>query len=355
MIYPHIAGSTIISVRVPQCVGEITDNLRERTFYIIIATTLLVPALTPAFASTGSEESSVFDAITIVWIAVIGGLLLIIVLKVISKFAGKGIPRKARKALKRLDKYEIPSGVAERLKRKFPFNRMSDQEVKTCIDEFKKFIAILIIGRSKKKRVAMTSEIIDEVWHTFMLFTQEYHKFSKMLIGDYIHHTPNTGDARFGPDAVKYFYENYQKYFGDLHPVWKLKLLETNLAYDANTNTVTIVETKPVSSKYLKEYAASPIRNYYDRFERHFEEPLVRILGDSKNRDNLMSVVKYELGENEVVGGSCGSTGVGCGTSCGGGCGGGAGASSDSGGGGDGGGASCGSGGGCGGGGGGCG
>ncbi|MGH9876442.1 MAG: hypothetical protein ACRD5H_02300, partial [Nitrososphaerales archaeon] len=92
---------------VPHCVREVTEKLREKTFHILIATTLLVPALTPALASTGSEESGAFDAITIVWIAVIGGLLLIIVLKVISKFAGKGIPRKARKALKRLDKYEI--------------------------------------------------------------------------------------------------------------------------------------------------------------------------------------------------------------------------------------------------------
>ena len=330
MIYPHIAGSTIISVRVPQCVGEITDNLRERTFYILIATTFLVPALTPAFASTRSEGSSVFDAITIVWIAVIGGLLLIIVLKVISKFAGKGIPRKARKALKRLDKYEIPSGVAERLKRKFPFNRMSDQEVKTCVDEFKKLIAILVIARAKKKQVTMTSEIIDEVWHTFLLFTQEYHKFGEQVMGKYIHHTPNTASVRFGPDAAKYFYESYEKQFGKLHPIWKLRLVESEIAYEMNTEDLsTKIDTeKPASDK---RSSASPIQNY-DRYQRYFES--MDRMPNNKEVDNMISVVKREISHDKALdGSSCGSMhGSGCGGACGSGGGGGCGAGGDGGG-----------------------
>ncbi|MGH9922102.1 MAG: glycine-rich domain-containing protein [Nitrososphaerales archaeon] len=335
-----------MSVIVPQCVREVTDKLREKTFHILIATTLLVPALTPALASTGSEESSAFDAIIIVWIAVIGALLLIIVLKVISKFAGKGIPRKARKALKRLDKYEIPSGVAERLKRKFPFSRMSDQEIKTCINEFKKFIAILAIARAKKKQVAMTSEIIDEVWHTFLLFTQEYHKFSEQVMGKYIHHTPNTGSVQFGHDATRYFYESYEKQFGKLHPIWKLRLVESEIAYEMNTEDL-VTNSEPKQPASDKRYSASPIQNY-DRYQTYFDGSVDRIL-NNKEVDNMISVVKREISHDEVVdGSSCGSM---HGGGCGGACGSGSGAGGECGGGsGDGGGS-----GGCGGGGGGCG
>jgi hypothetical protein len=34
--------------------------------------------------------------------------------------------------------------------------------------------------------------IIDEMWHTFILFTPDYFKFCKKYIGHYIHHMPST-------------------------------------------------------------------------------------------------------------------------------------------------------------------
>ncbi|MEW6167389.1 MAG: hypothetical protein AB1651_06795 [Pseudomonadota bacterium] len=34
--------------------------------------------------------------------------------------------------------------------------------------------------------------IIDEMWHTFILFTKEYHEFCSRMFGHYMHHTPTT-------------------------------------------------------------------------------------------------------------------------------------------------------------------
>ena len=33
---------------------------------------------------------------------------------------------------------------------------------------------------------------IDDMWHTFLLFTRDYADFSKKYFGSYIHHTPHS-------------------------------------------------------------------------------------------------------------------------------------------------------------------
>jgi len=72
------------------------------------------------------------------------------------------------RTLEKLWVYEFPKEITRRLKKKFPFNSMSNREIGICIEEFKKFIAIMVIGKKEKKGVAMTSNVIDEVWHEFV-------------------------------------------------------------------------------------------------------------------------------------------------------------------------------------------
>ena len=142
-------------------------------------------------------------------------------LKYVSNLeAYSSLPRGTRKTLEKLWEYEFLSALTTRLKEKYPFNVMSDKEIELCLDEFKKFMGIMIIGKKKKQGVAMTSNVIDTIWHQFILFTLEYEKFSQMLNGKFIHHTPNTEVFSFGPDTVMFFYSTYKEYFGDLHPIW---------------------------------------------------------------------------------------------------------------------------------------
>ena len=130
------------------------------------------------------------------------------------------LSRGTRKTLKILWEYEFPSELTTRLKEKYPFSVMTDKEIAVCLDEFKKFMAVMIIGKKKKQGVAMTSNVIDIIWHQFILFTIEYEKFSQLLNGKFIHHTPNTKTFSFGPDAAMFFYSTYKEYFGKLHPIW---------------------------------------------------------------------------------------------------------------------------------------
>ena len=49
--------------------------------------------------------------------------------------------------LKELERYQYPIYVVERLRQKFPFNKMDEDEINECIIEFKKYIALVIINR----------------------------------------------------------------------------------------------------------------------------------------------------------------------------------------------------------------
>ncbi len=134
-------------------------------------------------------------------------------------------------SLDKLQKYEIPSGVIERIKPKELFNKMTDAQIKDIVNEFKKFMAIVVINLETDKRVEMVSELVDEVWHTFILFTNEYRKFCDTLVGEYIHHEPNV-DSRYGIDplfpykkkqSTEFFYQEYERYFGRLPEIWELR------------------------------------------------------------------------------------------------------------------------------------
>ena len=184
--------------------------------------------------------------------------------------AYSSLPRGTRKTLERLWKYEFPPALIKKLKEKYPFNVMSDKEIVFCIDEFKKFIAVMIIGKKKKQGVAMTSNVIDKIWHQFILFTIEYEVFSKMLNGKFIHHTPNTEVFSFGPDTVMFFYSTYKEYFGELHPIWLHTIIKDETSEVNYSNSLSLLQVlseksgKDVNEKsfvYTKKYQLSKKAN----------------------------------------------------------------------------------------------
>ena len=59
------------------------------------------------------------------------------------------LPRGTKKTLEILWDYEFPPGLTTRLKEKYPFNVMTDKEITVCLDEFKKFMAVMEKRKSK--------------------------------------------------------------------------------------------------------------------------------------------------------------------------------------------------------------
>ena len=43
---------------------------------------------------------------------------------------------------------------------------------------------------AKKRLVAMPSQVVDDAWHEFILFTRQYQQFCERGLGRFLHHTP---------------------------------------------------------------------------------------------------------------------------------------------------------------------
>lgn len=53
--------------------------------------------------------------------------------------------------------------------------------------ELKRFLALCAIYRGP---IGMRGKV-DELWHTFLMFTEDYHRFCDDVGGEFIHHVPN--------------------------------------------------------------------------------------------------------------------------------------------------------------------
>lgn len=81
--------------------------------------------------------------------------------------------------------YAWPPGLLYKLQRKHGFGRKESALVAEGLRTF--FLAYLKGG---KRYIAMPSQVADDLWHEFILFTRAYDDFCKTAFGDFLHHTP---------------------------------------------------------------------------------------------------------------------------------------------------------------------
>jgi hypothetical protein len=55
---------------------------------------------------------------------------------------------------------------------------------------------------------------IDDMWHTFLLFTKDYMSFCKDYFDEYIHHIPNTEEESMKEDQFK---DNLTRYLSFIY------------------------------------------------------------------------------------------------------------------------------------------
>ena len=62
-----------------------------------------------------------------------------------------------------------------------------------------------ICNQAGNKMVAMPSQVVDDAWHEFILFTRAYQQYCKKALGCYFHHTPAEAMASptFAQDGIK--------------------------------------------------------------------------------------------------------------------------------------------------------
>lgn len=82
--------------------------------------------------------------------------------------------------------YSFPNGLLDRLAKHHPQLDGRDRHlVARGLRQF--FIAYLRGGR---KFVSMPSQVADDLWHEFILYTRHYQAFCRKAFGRFLHHTP---------------------------------------------------------------------------------------------------------------------------------------------------------------------
>lgn len=82
--------------------------------------------------------------------------------------------------------YTFPRGLFEKLRAKRPtLDAKQMQLVARALRQF--FLAHLHSGR---KYVSMPSQVTDDLWHEFILYTRHYDAFCRRAFGRFMHHTP---------------------------------------------------------------------------------------------------------------------------------------------------------------------
>lgn len=84
--------------------------------------------------------------------------------------------------------YRWPRGLIGKLMKEHNLSRKDAALVARGLRQF--FVAYLM---GKKKRVSMPSQIVDDLWHEFILYTREYDAFCRRAFGQFLHHSPATG------------------------------------------------------------------------------------------------------------------------------------------------------------------
>jgi len=82
--------------------------------------------------------------------------------------------------------YMFPAGLIGALAKHRPELPLKDRQlVAHALRQF--FLVYLKGGR---RPIAMPSQVVDEMWHEFILYTRNYEAFCRRAIGRFLHHTP---------------------------------------------------------------------------------------------------------------------------------------------------------------------
>ncbi|HSI37571.1 MAG TPA: hypothetical protein VK946_00705 [Methylotenera sp.] len=80
----------------------------------------------------------------------------------------------------------FPQGLLQKLIKKHP--KLNAQDTHLVSKALRQYF--LTYHRAKYKHVSMPSEVVDDLWHEFILYTRNYEQFCKRAFGRFFHHTP---------------------------------------------------------------------------------------------------------------------------------------------------------------------
>lgn len=85
-----------------------------------------------------------------------------------------------------LHTYVLPDVVLARFREKHAgLSRAQEGRVREALFQY-----FHICQRARGKFVSMPSQVVDDLWHDFILFTRHYERFCDRAFGRFLHHTP---------------------------------------------------------------------------------------------------------------------------------------------------------------------
>ena len=94
--------------------------------------------------------------------------------------------QRQRARLNFIDTYLLPPGLVQRVQQRYP--ALDKRQLELVEAGMRQFFRLSLAAR--RRPVAMPSQVVDELWHNFILYTRNYQQFCQRAFGFFLHHTP---------------------------------------------------------------------------------------------------------------------------------------------------------------------
>lgn len=111
---------------------------------------------------------------------------LIVMLLILSGFAVIYLKKRRSRQLEYIKGYVFHSSIKKKISNKYP--HLSNEETHLVFRALRDYF--WMCNKAKRRMVAMPSQVVDDAWHEFILFTRNYEIFCSKSIGRFLHHTP---------------------------------------------------------------------------------------------------------------------------------------------------------------------
>jgi len=130
----------------------------------------------------------------------IGTLAISAVIATIAVIAVDDVRRKARRE-QYIRSFMFPRGVFDKLMAARP--GLAPKDLQLVARGMRQFFLTFL--KSGGQRVAMPSQVVDDLWHEFILFTRDYQVFCQAAFGKFLHHTPavKMGNAKSDNEGLR--------------------------------------------------------------------------------------------------------------------------------------------------------
>lgn len=109
----------------------------------------------------------------------------------------------------------------------------TDEDIKILEKELKRYLILAMLSDPHTDGYGMYSKDVDNLWHSFILFTKNYSDFCAQNNGKFIHHIPRVDETRTPEQLAESrrdfckFIKNYEELFKEeMHPIWFLDIYE---------------------------------------------------------------------------------------------------------------------------------